>query len=204
MTTGICFVGLWQRWRTLFSPFFPVFWLWVQKIAFALKHSPLVGLGGRVWGEQHLHVTLNSEAMILQSERPATATNQTHFPTRSAWKNTPQLTAAESCFLNQAKWSRSWMGRKHLMRHCCKCCLITTPCPQKDARWCLAVLHIVAAQCFTGLGNSSGLPSPKAQDSCWAWRAAHEPWARASTCHLQRAAVSIHSHWKIRKLQGSL
>lgn len=77
------FVGLWARQRTFFFPFFMALWWWAHKIVFALKHSPLVSLGG---GRQHLHLPLNSEAMILHSERPATATNQTRFSTRLALK----------------------------------------------------------------------------------------------------------------------
>lgn len=80
-----------------FSPHSLAFWWSVQKITSALNHSPLV-CWGRV-GEQHLHLNLNFEAMILYSERPATATNQTHFPTRLALKNTPPIPAAESCSL---------------------------------------------------------------------------------------------------------
>lgn len=50
---------------------------------FCIATFPTGVFGG---GEQQLYVTLNFEAMTLRSERPATATNQTRFPTRSALK----------------------------------------------------------------------------------------------------------------------
>lgn len=76
---------------------------------FCIEPLPTGVFGGRV-GEQHLHFTLNFEAMILYSERPATATNQTRFPTRLALKKYTPTSCSRILLSHQASEAVSEKG----------------------------------------------------------------------------------------------
>lgn len=130
------------------------------------------GVFGGGGGEQQLYVTLNFEAMTLRSERPATATNQTPFPTRSALKKyIPQLSAAESCFLTRPV-KQFLNGEKTLNEALLQVLFNNDSMPVEGHRGNLLLCCTSRLLSFSkGRGTASGLPSPKAQGGCWTCRA---------------------------------
>lgn len=151
----------------------PSFWLFVRGCRKWLLHCNIphwcVWGGG---GEQQLYVTLNFEAMTLRSERPATATNQTPFPTRSALKKyIPQLSAAESCFLTRPV-KQFLNGEKTLNEALLQVLFNNDSMPVEGHRGNLLLCCTSRLLSFSkGRGTASGLPSPKAQGGCWTCRA---------------------------------
>lgn len=109
--------------RNFFSPF-PGFLVVSAENYFCTEPFPTGVFGGRV-GEQHLHFTLNFEAMILYSERPATATNQTLFPTRLALKKSTPTSCSRILLSHQASEAVLEKGE-----NISRCCSVMSPCPR--------------------------------------------------------------------------
>lgn len=134
----------------IFSPFSGFLMVGAENY-FCTEPFPTGEFGGRV-GEQHLHFTLNFEAMILYSERPATATNQTRFPTRLALQKYTPTSCSRILLSRQASEAVSEKGENisTLDRPCC------SVMPRARGR--------------QGGGTSPG-PAPQGQDL-------QSPWAR--------------------------
>lgn len=134
--------------------------------------------------------TWNSEAMIPQSERPATASDHTRFPTRLTLKkpNTPTY-CSRFCFVIRPV-EQFPSGEKTLAE-----------APLRAVPWVRARGRTRGGRsAFHGVGNSLTSSFSKSTDGCWTSRAACEPRA----WHLQRASRGVHSQWRVSKLWGSL